>query len=59
MMRAESGGKSAWRTFPSWVMVVGRLAVVRFMAERASSRSAEFHGTHAVLVPQPQAATAS
>jgi pimeloyl-ACP methyl ester carboxylesterase len=52
--------RTAWKTIPSWTMVTLQdLAIpadsMRFMAERANSRTVEIDASHAVTVSQPRA----
>jgi pimeloyl-ACP methyl ester carboxylesterase len=55
-------GPPAWRTLPSWAVVVtGDKAagsdVVRSMAQRAGADIVEVEGSHVIMVSQPQAVT--
>ena len=57
---AEKAVRTAWKTIPSWTLVTPRdLAIpadsLRFMAERAKSRTVEIDASHAVTVSQPGA----
>ncbi|WP_378148340.1 alpha/beta fold hydrolase [Cnuibacter sp. UC19_7] len=57
---ADTATKAGWKTIPSWAMITLRdLAIpadsMRFMAERAGSRSVEIDASHAVTVSQPGA----
>lgn len=52
--------RTAWKTIPSWTMItLHDLAIpadaMRFMAERANSRTIEIGASHAVTVSQPRA----
>jgi pimeloyl-ACP methyl ester carboxylesterase len=52
--------QAAWRTKPSWYLVVTDdkmipLPAQRFMAERAGSTVVEVAGSHAIYVSQPNA----
>jgi pimeloyl-ACP methyl ester carboxylesterase len=52
--------RAAWKTIPSWTLVTRQdLAIpadsMRFMAERAGSRTVEIDASHAVTVSQPRA----
>ncbi|MFW3172842.1 alpha/beta fold hydrolase [Geodermatophilus sp. CPCC 206100] len=52
--------RTAWKTIPSWTMVTLQDRAIpadamRFMAERASSRTVEIDASHAVPVSQPRA----
>jgi pimeloyl-ACP methyl ester carboxylesterase len=56
----EPATKAAWKTIPSWNMVTTEdLAIpaesMRFMGERAKSRTVEITASHAVTVSQPDA----
>jgi pimeloyl-ACP methyl ester carboxylesterase len=56
----EKATRAAWRTIPSWTLVTTQdLAIpadsMRFMAERAGSRTVEIDASHAVTVSQPGA----
>jgi pimeloyl-ACP methyl ester carboxylesterase len=56
----EKATRTAWKTIPSWTLVTTQdLAVpadsMRFMAERAGSRTVEIDASHAVTVSQPEA----
>ncbi|MGD9529839.1 MAG: alpha/beta hydrolase, partial [Pseudonocardia sp.] len=56
----DKATRAAWKTIPSWTMVTLQdLAVpadsMRFMAERATSRTVEIDASHAVTVSQPRA----
>jgi pimeloyl-ACP methyl ester carboxylesterase len=56
----EPATKAAWKTIPSWTMVTTEdLAIpadsMRFMAERAKSRTVEVTASHAVTVSRPEA----
>ncbi|ARJ06555.1 alpha/beta hydrolase [Cnuibacter physcomitrellae] len=57
---ADAATKAGWKTIPSWAMITLRdLAIpadsMRFMSERANSRSVEIDASHAVTVSQPDA----
>jgi pimeloyl-ACP methyl ester carboxylesterase len=56
----EKATRTAWRTIPSWSMITKQdLAIpaesMRFMAERAKSRTVEIDASHAVTVSEPDA----
>ena len=56
----EKATRTAWKTIPSWTLVTTQdLAIpadaMRFMAERAKSRTVEIDASHAVTVSQPGA----
>jgi pimeloyl-ACP methyl ester carboxylesterase len=56
----DKATRAAWRQIPSWTMVTLQdLAIpaesMRFMAERAGSRTVEIDASHAVTVSQPDA----
>jgi pimeloyl-ACP methyl ester carboxylesterase len=56
----DTATRAAWRTIPSWTLVTRQdLAIpadsMRFMAERAGSRTREIDASHAVTVSQPGA----
>lgn len=56
----DQATKAGWKTIPSWTMVTLQdLAIpaesMRFMAERADSRTVEIEASHAVTVSQPGA----
>jgi pimeloyl-ACP methyl ester carboxylesterase len=56
----EKATRAAWRTIPAWTLVTTQdLAIpadsMRFMAERAGSRTVEIDASHAVTVSQPGA----
>jgi pimeloyl-ACP methyl ester carboxylesterase len=60
---AEPATRTAWRTIPSWNMVTLQdLAIpadsMRFMGERAGSRTVEIDASHAVTVSRPDAVAA-
>ena len=52
-----------WRSIPSWALITTAdrslpPAILRFMAERAGSRTAEVEASHAVPISQPDAVSA-
>jgi pimeloyl-ACP methyl ester carboxylesterase len=54
--------KPAWKTKPSWYLVVTEDKMIppdaqRFMSKRAGSKVAETKGSHAIYVSQPKAVT--
>ena len=56
----EPATKAAWKTIPSWTMVTTEdLAIpadsMRYMAERAKTRTVEVTASHAVTVSRPEA----
>jgi pimeloyl-ACP methyl ester carboxylesterase len=58
----EPSGVPAWKTLPSWAVVAtnDRAAgtdVVRAHAQRAGATVTELHGSHVIMISQPQAVT--
>jgi pimeloyl-ACP methyl ester carboxylesterase len=59
---SEPNGPPAWKHLPSWAVVAtddkaAGSDVVRSMAERADAKITEVHGSHVVMVSQPDAVT--
>jgi pimeloyl-ACP methyl ester carboxylesterase len=59
---ADPSGAVAWKTLPSWAVVatedVGAgTDIIRSMAQRAGAKITELHGSHAIMISQPQAVT--
>ena len=55
--------KAAWRSKPSWYLLVTEDKMIpidaqRFMSKRAGSTVSEVHGSHAIYVSQPKAVAA-
>jgi pimeloyl-ACP methyl ester carboxylesterase len=56
----EKTRAAAWRTTPSWYLIAAADQVIppaaqRFMAQRASARTVEIPGSHAIALTQPTA----
>ncbi len=57
---SEPSGPPAWKDIPSWAVVAtadkaAGTDVTRSMAERAGATITELHGSHVIMVSQPQA----